>query len=64
MICERPATIGEVAVREIQELEGRLGVTLVAYERVPPFKKMDDADVARLKAIEKETGAILVAYEA
>lgn len=64
MMCERPAKIEEAAVREIQELEGKLGVTLVAYDRIPPFKKMTDADVARLKTVEKETGAILVAYEA
>ncbi|KAF5047284.1 hypothetical protein DSECCO2_462040 [anaerobic digester metagenome] len=64
MICERPARIEDAAVKEIQELEGKLGVTLVAYERIPPFKKMTDDDLTRLKAAEKETRAILVAYEA
>jgi hypothetical protein len=51
-------------MKEIQDLEEKLGVTLVAYEKLPSYKKLTAAGVAKLKATEKETGAILVAYEA
>lgn len=51
-------------MKEIQELEERLGVTLVALEKVPPYKKLSAAGMKKLKAAEEETGAILVAYEA
>ncbi|HOT95480.1 MAG TPA: hypothetical protein PK089_09890 [Methanoregulaceae archaeon] len=64
MTCERPARLDDTAIDEIQELEERLGVILVAYEKVPPFKKLTDAELARIRAMERETGAILVAYEA
>lgn len=64
MECARPAKIAKSRVKEIQELEEKLGVTLVAYERIPSYKKLTAAGVAKLKAAEKETGAILVAYEA
>jgi len=64
MECARPAKLGKTAVKEIQGLEEKLGVTLVAYDKIPSYKKMTTAGVAKLKAAEKETGAILVAYEA
>ncbi|NLX48570.1 MAG: hypothetical protein GXY82_01590 [Methanospirillum sp.] len=64
MTCERPAKLEQAAIEEIQDLETRLGVTLVAYEKVLPYKKLTDDGIAKLKEIEKETRAILVAYEA
>ncbi len=64
MECARPAKLTKTTVKEVQELEEKLGVTLVAYEKLPSYKKLTAAGVARLKAAEKETGAILVAYEA
>jgi hypothetical protein len=64
MSCVRPAKLAKAPVQEIQTLEEKLGVTLVAYEKIPPYKKLSVADVTKLKAAEKETGAILVAYEA
>ena len=64
MECARPAKLVKAAVQEIQSLEEKLGVTLIAYEKIPAYKKMTAAGVAKLKAAEKETGAILVAYEA
>lgn len=64
MECPRPAKLGKAPVKEIQELEEKLGVTLVAYEKIPAYKKLTASGVAKLKAAEKETGAILVAYEA
>ncbi|GAB6285691.1 MAG: hypothetical protein STSR0009_18920 [Methanoregula sp.] len=64
MECARPAKLAETPVKEIQELEEKLGVTLVAYEKIRPYKKLTAAGIAKLKTAEKETGAILVAYEA
>ena len=63
MECARPAKLKKTAVKEIQELEEKLGITLVAYEKIPSYKKMTPAGIVKLKAAEKETGAILVAYE-
>ena len=64
MECARPAKLAKAPVKEIQDLEEKLGVTLVAYERIHPYKKLTAAGIAKLKAAEEETGAILVAYEA
>ncbi|GAB6285795.1 MAG: hypothetical protein STSR0009_19960 [Methanoregula sp.] len=64
MECARPAKLAKAPVKEIQELEEKLGVTLVAYEKIPQYKKLSAAGITKLKAAEKETGAILVAYEA
>jgi hypothetical protein len=64
MECARPAKLAKASITEIQELEEKLGVALVAYEKVLPYKKLTPAGIAKLKAAEKESGAILVAYEA
>jgi len=64
MIWSRPAKLAKARVKEIQDLEEKLGVTLVAYEKILPYKKLSAAGLAKLKAAEKETGAVLVAYEA
>ncbi len=64
MACERSAELGPAPIREIQDLEEKLGVTLVAYERPLPFKRLSDDAVARLKETENEIGALLLAYEA
>lgn len=64
MECARPAKLAKAQVKEIQDFEEKLGVTLVAYEKIRSYKKLTAAGVAKLKAAEKETGAILVAYEA
>lgn len=64
MVCTQPAKLGKAPLKEVQELEAKLGVTLVAFEKVPAYKKLTAAGVAKLKVAEKETGAILVAYEA
>lgn len=64
MECLKPATISEASVKEIRELEHRHGVTLIAYEKFRPYKKLKTAELEKLKTAEKESGAILVAYEA
>lgn len=64
MTCARIAKRAKKPVKEIQDLEEKLGVVLVAYEKSLSFKKLTAAGLAKLKAAEKETGAVLVAYEA
>jgi hypothetical protein len=64
MECVRPAKLADDPVRDIRTLEKKLGVTLVAYEKVHPYKKLKAAEISKIQAIEKETGALLVAYEA
>jgi len=64
MECVRPAKLAEAPIKEIRALEQKLGVTLIAYEKVHPFKKLTPAEIVKLKVVEKDTGAILVAYEA
>ncbi|MDO9034037.1 MAG: hypothetical protein Q7U51_02395 [Methanoregula sp.] len=64
MACVQPTKLGKAPVKEIQALEDKLGVTLVAYEKVHPYKKLTAAGLTKLKAAEKESGAILVAYQA
>jgi len=64
MECVRPAKLAEAPIREIRALEQKLGVTLIAYEKVHPYKKLTAAEIAKIKTVEKETGTILVAYEA
>jgi len=64
MECVRPAKLAEAPIKEIRALEQKLDVTLIAYEKVHPFKKLNAAEIAKVKAAEKDTGAILVAYEA
>lgn len=64
MECPRPAKLREEQLKEIRRQEERLGVILVAYEKIPPYKKLDEGALAKIQALEKETGTILVAYEA
>lgn len=64
MECPRPAKVSKEQLNEIQALEKRLGLVLVAYEKIPVYKKLSPGELSRIQALEKEAGAILVAYEA
>lgn len=64
MECPRPAKIFEKQIEEIRALEKKLGVILVAYDRIPAYKKLSPQELSRIRSLEKESGAILVAYEA
>ncbi|WP_214021239.1 hypothetical protein [Methanoculleus sp.] len=64
MECTRPAKLPEAPVEEIRALEKKLGVTLIAYEKVHPYKKLNPAQIEKIQTAEKDIGAILVAYEA
>ncbi|MEN6395190.1 MAG: hypothetical protein ABFC78_01755 [Methanoregula sp.] len=60
----RPAKLSESPLEEIRELEKKLGVTLIAYEKVHPYKKLKTPELEKIKAVEKDTRSLLVAYEA
>ncbi|MEI8331301.1 MAG: hypothetical protein WCF90_06605 [Methanomicrobiales archaeon] len=64
MECIQLAKLAKAPIKEIQTLEQKLEVTLVAYEKSHHYKKHSAADITKLKAAEKETGAILKAYDA
>lgn len=63
MECVRVAKLTDDPLKEIRSLEKKLGVTLVAYEQVHPYKKLKVAEIAKVQAVEKEIGSILIAYE-
>lgn len=63
MECARPARLDDRQLDEIRRFEERLGVVLVGYERLPPYRQLSPEELERLRSIERETGSILVAYE-
>ena len=63
MECPRPATLSVGQLEEIRKSEEKLGVILVAYEKLHPFKKLSSQEISRIQTLEKDTGSILIAYE-
>ncbi len=63
MECTKPAHLSGSQLEEIKKLEGGLGVILVAYDRVHPYKKLSPLELSKVRTLEKESGSILVAYE-
>lgn len=64
MECPHTAHPSGSQLEEIKKLEEKLGVILVAYDRVPPYKKLDSQSLLKIQSLEKDTGSILIAYEA
>ncbi len=64
MECPRPVTLSAGQLDEIRKLEEKMGVILVAYEKMHPYKKLSSQELSRIQTLEKDTGSILVAYEA
>lgn len=64
MECPNPAKLTGSKLDEIKKLEEKLGVILVAYDRVHLYKKLSKEALSRIQAVEKDTGSILIAYEA
>ena len=64
MECTKLAKLPEAPVKEIRALEERLGVTLIAYEKVHLYKELNPAQIEKIQVVEKDLGVILVAYEA
>lgn len=64
MECPRPATLSAGHLEEIRKLEEKLGIILVAYEKMHPYKKLSSQELSKIQTLEKDTGSILIAYEA
>lgn len=64
MECPRPATLSAGQLDEVRKLEEQLGVILIAYEKVHPYKKLSSQELTKIQTLEKDTGSILIAYEA
>lgn len=63
MECARPAHLSEDSLQEVRRLEEKIGVILVGYEKIPPYKKLSPQELTSIQSLEKNTGSILVAYE-
>ncbi len=48
---------------KIQDLEKKLDLCVVAWEKNPQIAQLSDSQLVELKNLEKEMGAILVAYD-
>jgi hypothetical protein len=64
MECARPARLDDRQLDELRRLEERLGIVLVAYERLPRYRQLSPQELDRLQSMEREAGSVLVAYEA
>ena len=47
----------------VHEAEKKLGYCVVAWEKTPKVASLSESQVAELKNLEKEMGAVLVAYD-
>lgn len=64
MECPSPAKLTGSQLDEVRKLEEKLDVILVAYDRVHPYKKLSKEALSKIQSVEKDTGSILIAYEA
>ncbi len=64
MECPRTAKLAGGQLDEVKKLEEKLGVILIAYDRVHPYKRLTPQALSKLQSLEKDTGSIVVAYEA
>ncbi len=48
---------------KIQNLENKMNVCIVAFDQVPQLAEVKEKQLEELKALEKETGSVLVAYK-
>jgi len=60
---EQVKTLDEPGLARLQALEGKLGVCVVAWERQTRPASITDHQLNELQAVEKDMGAVLVAYE-
>lgn len=56
------AKLSDAQLRRVRELEEKLGVILVAHEKVPVLSDLSREDLRALQEMEKRLGLILVAY--
>ena len=58
-----PAELNPKKLDRLRALESKLDATVIALEPDPPYAYLDEAQVAELKSLEKDLGAILLAYK-
>jgi hypothetical protein len=64
MVCPGYAKLTSEQMKEIQGLEQKHGLILLAHEKVMPFADLSSDRLAQLQKTEKEMGTILIAYKA
>ncbi|MGA2228624.1 MAG: hypothetical protein ABSH41_29675 [Syntrophobacteraceae bacterium] len=55
--------VDEKGAKEIQELENKIGKTILAYPTSPVPAKLSEEDKERIESLEKKLCVRLVAYE-
>jgi len=55
--------VDERGAKEIQELENKIGKTILAYPTSPVPAKLSEEDKERIESLEKKLCVRLVAYE-
>lgn len=63
IICPAPANLSAAPLAEIQALEKKVGVILIAYKQVPKIARLTGEEMESVRKVEQETGKILLAYE-
>ncbi|NRA42142.1 MAG: hypothetical protein HRU21_07505 [Pseudomonadales bacterium] len=58
-----PAELDATTLKDIQLLEHELDVVLVALEPDPEPARLNQDQLARIRALEAKTGKVLVAYQ-
>ena len=56
------AELTKTDIRQLQNLEEKIGMVMVAYEQLPMLSDLSKAELASLKEMEKRMGLTLVAY--
>jgi hypothetical protein len=55
--------VNETGVKEIQELENKIGKVILAYPTPPPPAKLSDEERGKIESLEKKLCVRLVVYE-
>jgi len=56
------AELTKTDIRQLQNLEEKIGVVMVAYERLPMLSDLSKSELKALKETEKQMGMTLVAF--
>jgi len=57
------ANLDESKLKKIQDLEKKLGISLLAYDNSPDLANLSEEDLKEIKDLEADTGVTLVGYE-
>lgn len=58
-----PASLDDNGLKALQALEKDLGLTMVAVKQDPQPAKLTEEQLTKLKSVEDQTGATIIAYE-